>query len=152
MLGVIAAVTMVGAALAALAQDDVKRVLAYSTVSQLAYMLGALACGGRDAAIYHLLVHAAFKALAFLAAGAVIHAVGSNLMSRMGGLARPMPVTTTTMTIALASGAGVVPARRLLLQGVRAVRRGPRGRRRRRRRPLLGRLARAGLRRSPRSR
>jgi NADH-quinone oxidoreductase subunit L len=108
-LGVIAAVTMVGAALAALAQDDVKRVLAYSTVSQLAYMLGALACGGRDAAIYHLLVHAAFKALGFLAAGAVIHTVGSNLMSRMGGLARPMPVTATTMTIALASGAGVVP-------------------------------------------
>jgi NADH-quinone oxidoreductase subunit L len=108
-LGVVAAVTMLGAALAALAQDDVKRVLAYSTVSQLAYMIGALACGGRDAAIYHLLVHAAFKALGFLAAGAVIHAVGSNLMSRMGGLARPMPVTTTTMTIALASGAGVVP-------------------------------------------
>jgi NADH-quinone oxidoreductase subunit L len=108
-LGVVAAVTMLGAALAALAQDDVKRVLAYSTVSQLAYMVGALACGSRDAAVYHLLVHAAFKALAFLAAGAVIHAVGSNLMSRMGGLARPMPVTTTTMTIALASGAGVVP-------------------------------------------
>ena len=108
-LGVVAAITMVGAALAALAQDDVKRVLAYSTVSQLAYMIGALACGSRDAAVYHLLVHAAFKALGFLAAGAVIHAVGSNLMSRMGGLARPMPVTTTTMTIALASGAGVVP-------------------------------------------
>jgi len=108
-LGVGSAVTMLGAALAALAQDDLKRVLAYSTVSQLAYMLGALACGSRDAAIFQLLVHAAFKALGFLAAGAVIHAVGSNLMGRMGGLARPMPVTTTTMTVALASGAGVVP-------------------------------------------
>jgi NADH-quinone oxidoreductase subunit L len=108
-LGVIAAITMLGAALAALAQDDIKRVLAYSTVSQLAYMVGALACGGRDAAIYHLLVHAAFKALGFLSAGAVIHAVGSNLMTRMGGLAGPMRVTTVTMTIALASGAGVVP-------------------------------------------
>ncbi len=108
-IGVVAAITMLGAALAAFAQDDIKRVLAYSTVSQLAYMMGALACGGRDAAVYHLLVHAAFKALGFLAAGAVIHAVGSNLMSRMGGLARPLPVTATTMTIALASGAGVVP-------------------------------------------
>ena len=55
-LGVVAAITMLGAALAALAQDDIKRVLAWSTVSQLAYMIGALACGGRDAALYHLLV------------------------------------------------------------------------------------------------
>jgi NADH-quinone oxidoreductase subunit L len=108
-LGVIATVTMLGGALAALVQDDIKRVLAWSTVSQLAYMLGALACGGRDAAIYHLLVHAAFKALGFLAAGAVIHAVGSNLMSRMGGLGRALPATATTMTVALASGSGVVP-------------------------------------------
>jgi NADH-quinone oxidoreductase subunit L len=108
-LGVIAAVTMLGAALCALAQDDIKRVLAWSTVSQLAYMVGALACGGRDAAIYHLLVHAAFKALGFLAAGALIHAAGSNVMSRMGGLGRVMPVTCVTLTIGLASGAGVVP-------------------------------------------
>ena len=108
-LGVVAAVTMLGAALAALAQDDIKRVLAYSTVSQLAYMLGALACGSRAAAVFHLLVHAAFKALGFLAAGAVIHAVGSNLMSRMGGLTRVMPTTAVTMTVAMASGAGVVP-------------------------------------------
>src|SRR4029079_17732586 len=108
-LGVVAAVTMLGAALAALAQDDIKRVLAWSTVSQLAYMVGALACGSRDAAIYHLLVHAAFKALGFLAAGAIIHEVGSNLMSRMGGLGRLMPVTCVTLTVGLASGAGVVP-------------------------------------------
>jgi NADH-quinone oxidoreductase subunit L len=108
-LGVVAAVTMLGAALAALAQDDIKRVLAYSTVSQLAYMLGALACGSRAAAVFHLLVHAAFKALGFLAAGAVIHAMGSNLMSRMGGLTRVMPTTAVTMTVAMASGAGVVP-------------------------------------------
>ena len=75
-LAVIAAITMLGAALAALAQDDIKRVLAYSTVSQLAYMLAALAVGSADAATFHLLTHAAFKALLFLAAGAVIHAVG----------------------------------------------------------------------------
>ncbi len=108
-LGVLASITMVGAALAALVQDDIKRVLAYSTVSQLAYMIGALACGGRTAAVFHLLVHAAFKALAFLAAGSVIHAVGSNLMSRMGGLSRALPVTSATMAVALASGAGLPP-------------------------------------------
>ena len=83
-LAVIAAVTMLGAALAALAQDDIKRVLAYSTVSQLAYMVGALATGSRNAAIFMLLAHGAFKALLFLAAGAVIHSVGTNLMSRDG--------------------------------------------------------------------
>src|SRR4029079_1709945 len=88
-MGVIAAVTMLGAALAAFAQDDIKRVLAWSTVSQAAYMVGALACGSRDAAIYHLLVHAAFKALGFLAAGAIIHEVGSNLMCLTGGV-RPV--------------------------------------------------------------
>jgi NADH-quinone oxidoreductase subunit L len=106
---VIGCVTALMAGTIGLVQNDIKRVLAYSTVSQLAYMLGALACGSRDAAIFHLLVHAAFKALGFLAAGAVIHAVGSNLMSRMGGLAGPMRVTTTTMAVAMASGAGVVP-------------------------------------------
>jgi NADH-quinone oxidoreductase subunit L len=108
-MGVIAAVTMLGAALAALAQDDIKRVLAWSTVSQLAYMLGALACGGPDAAIFHLLVHASFKALGFLAVGAVIHATGTTLMTRMGGLGRTMPLTTSVTVLALASGAGVVP-------------------------------------------
>ena len=109
LLGVLSAISMVGAALAALVQDDIKRVLAYGTVSQLAYMMGALACGGRSAAVFHLLVHAAFKALAFLAAGVVIHSVGSNLMSRMGGLRRSLPVTSLTMAIALASGAGLPP-------------------------------------------
>jgi NADH-quinone oxidoreductase subunit L len=108
-LGVVAAVSMLGAALAATAQADIKRVLAYSTVSQLAYMVGALACGSVSAAMFHLLVHAAFKALGFLAAGAIIHAVGSNLMSQMGGLGRRMRVTAVTMTIAMASGAGVIP-------------------------------------------
>jgi NADH-quinone oxidoreductase subunit L len=78
-------------------------------VSQLAYMLGALACGGPDAAVFHLLVHASFKALGFLAAGAVIHAVGTTLMGRMGGLGRAMPLTAAVTVLALASGAGVVP-------------------------------------------
>ena len=66
-LAVMAAVTMVGSGLAALAQDDIKRVLAYSTIGQLGYMTGALAVGDRGAAVFHLLSHGAFKALLFLA-------------------------------------------------------------------------------------
>jgi NADH-quinone oxidoreductase subunit L len=108
-MAVIACISMLGAALAALAQDDIKRVLAYSTVSQLAYMLSALAVGSSLAATFHLLTHAAFKALLFLAAGSVIHAVGTNLMPDMGGLRRVMPVTFATMTVGLAALAGVPP-------------------------------------------
>ncbi|HLZ38991.1 MAG TPA: NADH-quinone oxidoreductase subunit L [Mycobacteriales bacterium] len=108
-LAVIAAITMLGAALAALAQDDIKRVLAYSTVSQLAYMAGGLSVGGYGPGIFHLLTHAGFKALLFLAAGAVIHTVGTNLMSEMGGLRRGLPITFPTMTIGLAALAGLPP-------------------------------------------
>jgi NADH-quinone oxidoreductase subunit L len=108
-LAVIAAITMLGAALAALAQDDIKRVLAYSTVSQLAYMVGALATGSRNAAIFMLLAHAAFKALLFLAAGAVIHGVGTNMMSEMGGLRSSMRTTFVTMTLGLAALVGIPP-------------------------------------------
>ncbi|MEU6715940.1 NADH-quinone oxidoreductase subunit L [Nonomuraea sp. NPDC046802] len=109
-LAVVAALGMLGAALAALAQDDLKRVLAYSTVSQLAYMAGALAAGSDTAAIFHLLTHGAFKALLFLCAGAVIHHVGSNLMTQMGGLRRELPVTFITMTIGFAALMGLPPA------------------------------------------
>jgi NADH-quinone oxidoreductase subunit L len=108
-LGVVAAVTMLLGALAATAAEDIKRVLAWSTVSQLAYMAGALAIGATAAALFHLLTHAAFKALLFLAAGAVIHAVGSNLMSRMGGLRRHLPVTFWTMTVGLGALVGLPP-------------------------------------------
>jgi NADH-quinone oxidoreductase subunit L len=108
-LAVMAAVTMVLGALAALVQDDIKRVLAWSTVSQLAYMMGALAVGATAAALFHLLTHAAFKALLFLAAGSVIHAVGTNLMSGMGGLRRAMPVTFVCTTIGLGALVGLPP-------------------------------------------
>lgn len=108
-LGVMAAITLLLGAFAATAQDDIKRVLAWSTVSQLGYMTGALAVGAPDAAIFHLLTHAAFKALLFLAAGCVIHAVGTNLMSRMSGLRRELPVTFWSMTIGLAALAGIPP-------------------------------------------
>ncbi|MCM1943843.1 NADH-quinone oxidoreductase subunit L [Streptomyces sp. G2] len=111
-LAVMAAITMVGSALAALAQDDIKRVLAYSTIGQLGYMAGALAVGDRGAAVFHLLSHAAFKALLFLAAGAVIHAAGTNsltAMSRTGGLAKRIPDAYWTMTVALLALAAIPP-------------------------------------------
>ncbi len=108
-MALVACLTMLGAALAALAQDDIKRVLAYSTVSQLAYMLAALSVGSALASTFHLLTHAAFKALLFLAAGSVIHAVGTNLMRDMGGLRRLMPVTFLTTTVGLAALAGLPP-------------------------------------------
>ncbi|MFD9607750.1 NADH-quinone oxidoreductase subunit L [Streptomyces sp. NPDC059083] len=111
-LAVMAAITMVGSAVAALAQDDIKRVLAYSTIGQLGYMAGALAVGDRGAAVFHLVSHGAFKALLFLAAGAVIHAAGTNsltAMSRMSGLARRVPDAYWTMTVALLALAAIPP-------------------------------------------
>ncbi|MFD4573784.1 NADH-quinone oxidoreductase subunit L [Streptomyces sp. NPDC058417] len=111
-LAVMAAATMVGSGLAALAQDDIKRVLAYSTIGQLGYMTGALAVGDRSAAVFHLLSHGAFKALLFLAAGVVIHAAGTNslvAMSRMTGLRERVPDAFWTMTVALLALAAVPP-------------------------------------------
>ncbi|MFD5680247.1 NADH-quinone oxidoreductase subunit 5 family protein [Streptomyces bacillaris] len=111
-LAVMAAVTMIGSGLAALAQDDIKRVLAYSTIGQLGYMSGALAVGDRGAAVFHLISHGAFKAVLFLAAGVVIHAAGTNslaAMSRMGGLARRIPDAYWTMTVALLALAAIPP-------------------------------------------
>ncbi|WP_225835444.1 NADH-quinone oxidoreductase subunit L [Streptomyces sp. NK08204] len=111
-MAVMAAVTMTGSALAALAQDDIKRVLAYSTIGQLGYMTGALAVGDRGAAVFHLLSHGAFKALLFLAAGVIIHAAGTNslaAMSRMHGLRDRIPDAYWTMTVALLALAAIPP-------------------------------------------
>ncbi|BEP12519.1 NADH-quinone oxidoreductase subunit L [Acidothermaceae bacterium B102] len=108
-LALAAVVTMLLSALAALVQDDLKRVLAWSTVSQLAYMTAGLAVGGYQPALFHLLNHAAFKALLFLAAGSVLHAVGTNLMSEMGGLWRRMPLTFVTFLVGALALAGVPP-------------------------------------------
>ena len=108
-LGIIACITMLGAALAALAEDDLKRVLAWSTVSQLAYMAAGLAVGGWTASVWHLLTHASFKALLFLAAGSVLRTVGTNLMSEMGGLRRAMPITFGTALVGAAALAGLPP-------------------------------------------
>src|ERR1044072_1146650 len=104
-LGVMAAITILLGAFSAMAQDDLKRVLAWSTVSQIGYLTGALAVGSPAAALFHLLTHAAFKALLFLAAGAVIHAVGTNYLSRMGGLREPMPITFWSFVVGVGAAA-----------------------------------------------
>ena len=88
-------------------QDDIKRVLAYSTVSQLGYMMTAIGAGVASAGFLHLLTHGLFKALLFLGAGAVIHAVGSNDLPNMGGLARRMPQTALLFIIGTLSLAGI---------------------------------------------
>ncbi|WP_030232257.1 NADH-quinone oxidoreductase subunit L [Streptomyces sp. NRRL S-350] len=111
-LAVMAAVTMIGSALCALAQDDLKRVLAYSTVGQLGYMAGALASGDREASVFHLVSHGAFKALLFLAAGVVIHAAHTNsisAMSRIPGLRKRVPDAYWTLGIALVALVGLPP-------------------------------------------
>jgi NADH-quinone oxidoreductase subunit L len=95
---IIGAITLFAAGLLALVQDDLKRVLAYSTVSQLGYMVAALAFS-YTAGIFHLFTHGFFKALLFLGAGSVIHAAHSNNMTDMGGLKRFMPVTFWTFLI-----------------------------------------------------
>ena len=105
----IAVITLFVLGFLALVADDLKRVLAYSTVSQLGYMMAAVAAGGYTAGLFHLFTHAFFKALLFLGAGSVIHAVHSNNMSDMGGLRRKMPVTFWTFVIGSLSLAGVIP-------------------------------------------
>jgi NADH-quinone oxidoreductase subunit L len=103
----IGAFTALLAAVLACVQDDIKRVLAYSTVSQLGYMMAAIGAGASAAGFFHLLTHGLFKALLFLGAGAVIHAVGSNDLSRMGGLARRLPQTALVFVIGTLSLAGI---------------------------------------------
>jgi NADH-quinone oxidoreductase subunit L len=108
---IVGAITALGAALLAIVQDDIKRVLAYSTLSQLAYMVAGLSLGelGLTAGFFHLFTHAFFKALLFLCAGSVIHAVHSNNMSEMGGLRKSMPITFWTMLFGSLALAGIFP-------------------------------------------
>jgi NADH-quinone oxidoreductase subunit L len=101
------AFTALLAAVLACVQSDIKRVLAYSTVSQLGYMMAAIGAGFAWAGFLHLLTHGIFKALLFLAAGAVIHAVGTNDIFRMGGLWRTMPQTAVVFVVGTLSLAGV---------------------------------------------
>jgi NADH-quinone oxidoreductase subunit L len=107
---IIGCVTAIFAATMGLAQTDIKRVLAYSTVSQLGYMVLACGVAAYAAGIFHLMTHAFFKALLFLGAGSVIHAVGGEQdMRRMGGLRKLIPVTFWVVTIATIAIAGIPP-------------------------------------------
>jgi len=112
---VVGAFTAIFAATIGCTQDDIKRVLAFSTLSQLGYMMFALGVAqmahplGYTAGLFHLFTHAFFKALLFLGAGALIHAVHSNDLWHMGGLAKKMPVTHATMLIGTLAIAGVWP-------------------------------------------
>ena len=105
----IGAITLFALGLLALVAKDIKKVLAYSTVSQLGYMMTAMAAGGYTAGLFHLFTHAFFKALLFLGAGSVIHAVHSNNMSEMGGLRKYMPTTYRTFVIGSLALAGIIP-------------------------------------------
>ena len=106
---VVGAITAIMAASLAIVATDIKRVMAYSTISQLGYMMMALGVGAIGAAIFHLFTHAFFKALLFLGAGSVNHATGTFDMRKMGGLARLMPVTFLTTTVAGLALVGVFP-------------------------------------------
>jgi NADH-quinone oxidoreductase subunit L len=107
---VIGAATALFAATIGVAQNDIKRVLAYSTVSQLGYMFFALGVGAFGAGIFHLMTHAFFKALLFLGAGSVIHALsGEQDLRRMGGLAPRLPWTHGVMLVATLAIAGLPP-------------------------------------------
>lgn len=107
--GTIGTITAVMGALIALMMNDIKKVLAFSTISQLGYMFMALGSGAWVVAIFHLMTHAFFKALLFLAAGSVIHATETQELHEMGGLWRKMPWTTATWVIGALSLAGIPP-------------------------------------------
>ena len=107
---VVGGVTAIFAAVIAIEQNDIKRVLAYSTVSQLGYMFLACGVGAYVAGMFHVLTHAFFKACLFLGSGAVIHALGGEQdVRRMGGLARRLPVTYRTFLVATLALAGIPP-------------------------------------------
>ena len=114
---VVGAITALYAAMVACAQVDIKRVLAFSTISQIAFMMVSLGVArpefheglGYMASMFHLFTHAMFKALLFLGAGAIIHAVGSNDYTAMHGLHKHMPITNITFLIGCLAIAGIIP-------------------------------------------
>ena len=117
LIAVVGAVTSLYAAIVACVQTDIKRVLAFSTISQIGFMMVALGVSGMEgheglgymASMFHLFTHAMFKALLFLGAGAIIHAVHSNEMSHMGGLRKYLPVTHITFLVACLAISGIPP-------------------------------------------
>ncbi len=98
-IAIVGCITLALAATIAITAVDIKRVLAYSTISQLGYMMLALGVGGWLAGLFHLITHAFFKSLLFLCSGSVIHATHTNDMTRMGGLRKKMPYTAYTMLV-----------------------------------------------------
>ena len=109
-IAIVGAATALFAALAAVAQHDIKKVLAYSTVSQLGYMFLAIGSGAYVAAIFHVVTHAFFKGLLFLGSGSVIHGMGDEQdMRRMGALRAAMPITAVTFIVGWLAIAGVPP-------------------------------------------
>lgn len=106
---VIGVLTAFGAALMAVTQTDIKKVLAYSTISQLGFMFAALGAGQPVVALFHLVTHAAFKSLLFLAAGSVIHGSDTQDVRELGGLARFMPVTAFAWVVGAGALAGLPP-------------------------------------------
>ena len=109
-IAIIGVVTALFAATIAVAQNDIKKVLAYSTVSQLGYMFLAVGSGAYVAAIFHMITHAFFKALLFLGSGSVIHGMHDEQdMRRMGALRKLMPITAVTFIVGWLAIAGVPP-------------------------------------------
>ncbi len=106
-IAIVGVITLFMAATIAITATDIKRVLAYSTISQLGYMMLALGLGGWLAGMMHLVAHAFFKSLLFLCSGSVIHAVHSNEMTDMGGLRKKMPITAATMLVGCVAISGL---------------------------------------------
>ena len=106
-IAIIGAITLFMAGTIAVVQTDIKKVLAYSTISQLGYMMLGLGVGGWLAGLFHLITHAFFKALLFLCSGSVIHAAGTQEMPQMGGLLKKMPITALTMLVGTLAIAGI---------------------------------------------
>src|SRR6266704_3465682 len=124
---IVGGLTALFAAVIGVAQTDIKKVLAYSTVSQLGYMMLAAGVGAFSASVFHLMTHAFFKALLFLGAGSVIHALsGEQDIRRMGGLRRHLPLTHATFAVAVLAIAGIPPfagffSKDAILSGVLAL-------------------------------
>ena len=125
---IIGAVTLLIAGTIGLAATDLKRVIAYSTMSQIGYMIMGVSVGAYTAGLFHLMTHAFFKALLFMAAGSVISAMGGNQsLDRMSGLRRALPFTFVCFVIGGLALSGRAAVQRLLLEGLDpAVRRRPR--------------------------
>ena len=118
LVAIIGALTAIFAASIALVQPDIKKVLAYSTISQLGYMFLGVGVGAFASGIFHVMTHAFFKALLFLCAGSVMHALdGEQDMIKMGGLRKKLPITYTTMLIATLAISRHPSVFGLLLQG-----------------------------------